>query len=89
MIMDNVKVVKETSEMKEEISKKEATEAAIDNKKMMEMIQRYKTAHTPLVHETQKIGRNDPCPCGSGKKYKNCCLESGRYEKLVLRKKAN
>ncbi len=23
----------------------------------------------------EKIGRNDPCPCGSGKKYKNCCLE--------------
>ena len=22
-----------------------------------------------------KIGRNDPCPCGSGKKYKKCCLE--------------
>lgn len=22
----------------------------------------------------QKIGRNDPCPCGSGKKYKQCCL---------------
>jgi hypothetical protein len=22
------------------------------------------------------IGRNDPCPCGSGKKYKNCCLKS-------------
>jgi uncharacterized protein len=22
----------------------------------------------------EKIGRNDPCPCGSGKKYKNCCL---------------
>ncbi|HNY18141.1 MAG TPA: SEC-C metal-binding domain-containing protein, partial [Treponemataceae bacterium] len=21
-----------------------------------------------------KTGRNDPCPCGSGKKYKNCCL---------------
>ncbi|MBR2386384.1 SEC-C domain-containing protein [bacterium] len=20
------------------------------------------------------VGRNDPCPCGSGKKYKNCCL---------------
>ena len=25
------------------------------------------------VHAAQKIGRNDPCPCGSGKKYKNCC----------------
>lgn len=24
-----------------------------------------------------KIGRNDPCPCGSGKKYKRCCLHSG------------
>ncbi len=23
---------------------------------------------------TDKIGRNDPCPCGSGKKYKACCL---------------
>lgn len=23
---------------------------------------------------TKKVGRNDPCPCGSGKKYKNCCL---------------
>lgn len=22
----------------------------------------------------EKIGRNDPCPCGSGKKYKQCCL---------------
>jgi preprotein translocase subunit SecA len=24
------------------------------------------------VRVEQKIGRNDPCPCGSGKKYKNC-----------------
>ena len=25
------------------------------------------------VHVEKKVGRNDPCPCGSGKKYKNCC----------------
>ncbi len=25
------------------------------------------------VHVQEKVGRNDPCPCGSGKKYKNCC----------------
>lgn len=31
----------------------------------------------PYVRRTKKIGRNDPCPCGSGKKYKNCC---GRNE---------
>jgi preprotein translocase subunit SecA len=28
--------------------------------------------HTPYVREGRKIGRNDPCPCGSGKKYKQC-----------------
>ncbi|MBO8436979.1 MAG: preprotein translocase subunit SecA [Spirochaetes bacterium] len=32
------------------------------------------TAHnTTVVRSTPKVGRNDPCPCGSGKKYKNCC----------------
>jgi uncharacterized protein YecA (UPF0149 family) len=29
----------------------------------------------PHVPTTPKVGRNDPCPCGSGKKYKKCCLE--------------
>ena len=27
----------------------------------------------PFVSRTTKIGRNDPCPCGSGRKYKKCC----------------
>ena len=42
--------------------------------------------HTPMELENmpkpatvirggKKIGRNDPCPCGSGKKYKNCCID--------------
>ncbi|MGB9716565.1 MAG: SEC-C metal-binding domain-containing protein [Thermodesulfovibrionales bacterium] len=29
------------------------------------------------VKKAKKIGRNDPCPCGSGKKYKKCCLNKG------------
>jgi len=28
----------------------------------------------PITRPGSKIGRNDPCPCGSGKKYKNCCM---------------
>ena len=32
-----------------------------------------KEAPRQPVHADRKIGRNDPCPCGSGKKYKNCC----------------
>ncbi|MDO5715718.1 MAG: preprotein translocase subunit SecA [Tissierellia bacterium] len=27
----------------------------------------------PFIRKGKKVGRNDPCPCGSGKKYKNCC----------------
>jgi len=27
----------------------------------------------PIVREEPTVGRNDPCPCGSGKKYKRCC----------------
>ncbi|MBT4512005.1 MAG: YchJ family protein [Chloroflexi bacterium] len=27
----------------------------------------------PFVREAPKVGRNEPCPCGSGKKYKKCC----------------
>jgi preprotein translocase subunit SecA len=28
---------------------------------------------SPFVRDVPKVGRNDPCPCGSGKKYKQCC----------------
>ncbi len=31
------------------------------------------TAPTPTRRDEPKVGRNDPCPCGSGKKYKKCC----------------
>ena len=31
-------------------------------------------SHAPYVREDVKVGRNDPCPCGSGKKFKKCCL---------------
>ena len=37
--------------------------------------------HAPVVtyqHAAPKVGRNDVCPCGSGKKYKKCCLEHER-----------
>jgi len=31
----------------------------------------------PIRNRGQRVGRNDPCPCGSGKKYKQCCLRKG------------
>nr|WP_304622100.1 DUF1186 domain-containing protein [Ruegeria alba] len=34
----------------------------------------YDFASEPFQREMPKVGRNDPCPCGSGKKFKKCCL---------------
>jgi len=39
--------------------------------KMKEIAKKYKQSKT--VVKEKKIGRNEPCPCGSGKKYKHCC----------------
>jgi hypothetical protein len=33
---------------------------------------------TPLRNPARSVGRNDPCPCGSGLKYKRCCLNAAR-----------
>jgi hypothetical protein len=55
-------------------------------------------AFEPLVRKGEKIGRNMPCPCGSGKKYKQCCLKKANsiettyisaHEKNFLQKEHN
>jgi SEC-C motif-containing protein len=33
----------------------------------------YEVTAEGVIHNLQKVGRNDPCPCGSGRKYKKCC----------------
>jgi hypothetical protein len=33
--------------------------------------------HAAAAQDTAKVGRNHPCPCGSGKKYKKCCRDTG------------
>jgi len=43
-----------------------------DEEKQKELYKEQKRSQT-VRHEGPKIGRNDPCPCGSGKKYKKCC----------------
>ena len=43
---------------------------------LQKMVEQYELEDKlmPIVTNQEKIGRNDPCPCGSGKKYKKCCL---------------
>jgi len=46
----------------------------LEDDKMRQITRDYREAN--MAH-AQHIGRNDPCPCGSGKKYKNCCGKKG------------
>jgi len=47
-------------------------------------VQKNTTAPTlekePVKRNAPKVGRNDPCPCGSGKKFKQCCMGKGIYD---------
>jgi len=81
MIMDGVSSTPQLTD------KKQTLDAAIGSNRQEELMQAmalYKSMHTSKVRE-YKIGRNEPCPCGSGLKYKNCCLSSGKYEKYITK----
>lgn len=43
----------------------------LEEEKCLEIIKDYK--RSKIVVKEKEPGRNDPCPCGSGKKYKKCC----------------
>ncbi len=66
-----------------QLQEDKAAEEAEAFAKQMEIEQRQQEAQRSLNHGEQnpmaekKVSRNDPCPCGSGKKYKNCCGKSG------------
>jgi preprotein translocase subunit SecA len=55
----------------------EITPAALQGDRNLPMEEERKEAkgapRAPFKRKTPKVGRNDPCPCGSGKKYKKCC----------------
>ncbi|MBR2860272.1 MAG: SEC-C domain-containing protein [Clostridia bacterium] len=46
-------------------------DGVLDKEKRLEITRVWRSDHQAVSNKT--VGRNDPCPCGSGKKYKNCC----------------
>ncbi|WP_244327801.1 SEC-C metal-binding domain-containing protein [Roseibium sp. RKSG952] len=42
---------------------------------LADLFESLSSGNDPIVNRNRDVGRNDPCPCGSGKKYKKCCLE--------------
>ena len=100
MFMDLIKRIKHEStktlqliQLRDESQEKEREEAMA--KMMAEM--EAAAENVELEHESvlepkdnkpkieKKIPRNDPCPCGSGKKYKNCCGKSGPKKGLLAK----
>jgi len=49
---------------------------------MMNRIMDEEEVSLPFIQDEPKLGRNDPCPCGSGKKYKKCCLNKLDKEEI-------
>ena len=78
---DVVKLLMHASKRDEGASRKEAakiTDAKLQEKSAIELVDgnispKEGGVNKTIVNEEPKVGRNDPCPCGSGKKYKNCC----------------
>ena len=65
-INKNVSILLLKSEIRQNIERKEAVKKTITNDTKDKISNK-------SPKKSEKIGRNDPCPCGSGKKYKQCC----------------
>ena len=59
-------MLQEVVEQNSKVGKKDHLVVDFEREKVF-----YRTARS-----TKKVGRNEPCPCGSGKKYKKCCGKS-------------
>jgi len=51
-----------------------------DDFQVLDTVERGNSDSSTIRNETPHVGRNDPCPCGSGKKYKKCCLRAGENQ---------
>ena len=77
---DVVKLLMHATKRDEGVSRKETakiTDVSLQDKTAIELVDgklspKEGGINKTIVNDTPKIGRNDPCPCGSGKKYKNC-----------------
>ena len=64
-----VQIRKEQEVKREKVAKETGTAAAVKSQ-----------VKAAPVRNTKKVGPNDPCPCGSGKKYKKCCMQKEKME---------
>lgn len=84
ILKSNGRTIMDVADMMQDIEKKnEKMKEEIDESRLADvspdMVYELNKNKKPYVRKNH-VGRNDLCPCGSGKKYKNCCLKTGEYE---------
>ena len=73
------KTGKSIEELKEEFGFKPETINAEMEKRMDKRLAEVKAEHgEPVQVVRRKVGRNEPCPCGSGTKFKKCCIHKAQ-----------
>ncbi len=66
-----VRIAPEQEVKREKVAKETGTAAAVNSQ----------VKKQPVRNKDKKVGPNDPCPCGSGKKYKKCCMQKDKAER--------
>lgn len=62
-------------QMKLEMQERLESFEKLNNPRLNVEVERGFIPQSAIVNETNRVGRNDPCPCGSGKKFKKCCIK--------------
>lgn len=69
---EDVQAIDEQMQAPKEMHFEHAEASALENKEQPEAAPAEEQTAQPFIRAGNKVGRNDPCPCGSGKKYKQC-----------------
>ncbi len=69
---EDIQVMEEHNRIPEEVHYEHAEASAFAAEAEEEAKPKEPAKPAPFIRESRKIGRNEPCPCGSGKKYKQC-----------------
>lgn len=74
-LMDKVVTAKEAHDFMVALIKEKTPDQLTNEERLLCITIGVLKRKTPFKAAASKVGRNEPCPCGSGEKYKRCCLE--------------
>lgn len=69
---EDIRAIDEQRQLPKEMHFEHAEVSALQELDELPQASEQETVDQPFVRDGNKVGRNDPCPCGSGKKFKHC-----------------